>query len=173
MPLLIALLLAVPGWEGAIHFTHNPPRKSGGSEGAIHFAAGRVRVEEPTPWGLTVILWDGEKLRLLFPARKTFLELPPEQAPLATAPPLSLRGMSQSGTETVNGEACAIYEKKGPVTQRLWVPESAAKKKLFFFLREATISARGATLADVSGIRFADQPDSLFRVPKGYRLTSR
>ena len=73
MALICALLLALPGWEGKVRFQHNPPRKSGGSEGSIHVAAGRVRLEEPTPIGLTVILWDGRDLRLLFPEKKTFL----------------------------------------------------------------------------------------------------
>src|SRR2546423_833192 len=87
MHLIFALLLAASGWEGKVHFQHDPPRKSGASDGTIHFAAGRVRLEEPTPIGLTVILWDGKRLRLLFPERRTYLELPPRQAALATAPP--------------------------------------------------------------------------------------
>jgi len=174
MTLIAALVLALAGWEGKVHFQHNPPRKSGGSEGAIHFAQGRVRLEEPTPIGLTVILWDGRHLRLLFPEKRTYLELPPADAPMATAPPLSLKGLYNSGSETVDGQPCTIWQyKRGQVTQRLWVPEASAKKKLFFFLREATISPRGATEADVSDVRFKDQPASLFRVPKDYKLTSR
>ncbi len=169
MALLIALLLAAPGWEGKVHFQHNPPRKSGGSEGAIHYSQGRVRLEEPTPLGLVVILWNGKSLRLLFPERKTYREFPGEQAALATAPPVSLRKMRKIGREEIDGRACTIWEHKGPdITQRLWVPD-AAQKKLFFFLREVTVTPRGATEADISDVRFADQPDALFRVPKGYR----
>ena len=171
---LIALLLAAPGWEGKVHFQHNPPRKSGGSEGAIHFSRGRVRLEEPTPQGLMVILWDGWSLRILFPERKKYLRLSRELAAQATAPPLNLRKMRKIGREVVDGRPCTIWERKGPdITQRLWVPDEAAKKKLFFFLREVTVTPRGATEADVSDVSFADQPASLFRVPKDYRLTSR
>jgi hypothetical protein len=189
MHLLLALLLALPGWEGKVHFQHNPPRKSGGSEGAIHFAPGRVRLEEPTPLGLTVILWDGRSLRILFPERKAYLELPPEQAPLATAPPLGLEGMQKTGDESLDGQSCAIWEHKADVTQRVWVPspeepampatggarraEHPKAKKLFFFLRAVTVTPRGATEAEVSEVRFRDQPAALFRVPKDYRLTSR
>jgi hypothetical protein len=173
MSLLLALLLALSGWEAKVHFQHNPPRKSGGSEGTIHFAPGHVRLEEPTPVGLTVILWDGKSLRVLFPGRKTYLKLPPGQAPLATAPPLDLREMKQVGEESVGGQACEIWERKGDVTQRVWVPSGGAKKKLFFFLRLATLTPRGATEADVSEAAVRDQPASLFRVPKDYRITSR
>ncbi|HUJ27151.1 MAG TPA: hypothetical protein VLW85_14090 [Myxococcales bacterium] len=172
---IIAMLLALSGWEGKVHFQHNPPRKSGGSEGAIHFAAGRVRLEEPTPIGLTVILWDGRRLVLLFPAKKTWVELPPKDAPMTTAPPLSLAGLYNSGTEVIDGKPCTIWQQKRQgVTQRVWVPDPPPRKKNFFlFLREVTISPRGATEADVSDVRFKDQPASLFRVPKGYQLTSR
>ena len=131
-----------------------------------------MRLEEPTPIGLTVILWDGKRLRLLFPERRTYLELPPRQAALATAPPLNLYKMSKTGTEVIEGRTCTVYERKGEVTQRLWVPEDSPtpqKKKLFFFLREVTQTPRGATRADVTDVRFADQPDSLFQVPAGYR----
>jgi hypothetical protein len=173
MALIAALLLALPGWEGKVHFQHNPPRKSGGSDGSIHFVQGRVRLEEPTPIGLTVVLWDGRRLLLLFPEKRTFVELPPVQAAMATAPPLSLRDMRKTGSETLAGQVCDIYERKAEVIQRLWVPAGAEKKKLFFFLREVTRTPRGATQADVSEVRFVDQPASLFQVPKDYQLTSR
>src|SRR2546430_5861536 len=191
MALIAALLLALSGWEGKVHFQHNPPRKSGGSEGAIHFAPGRVRLEEPTPIGLTVILWDGRKLRLLFPEKHTYLELPKEQAPMTTAPPLTVKGLYNGGSATIDGQPCTIWQyKRGQVTQRVWVPDASnappsglrpspakpappAKKKLFFFLREVTLGPRGATEADVSDVRFKDQPASLFSVPKDYTLTSR
>ena len=168
MPLLALLIAASAGWEGKVHFTHDPPRKSGGSEGAIHVSGGRVRIEEPTPAGLAVVIWDGKKLSLLFPDKRTWMELPAAQAAMATVPPLDLRGMTRAGTETIDGEPCTIWERKGEVTQRLWVPDAAAKKKLFFFLREATVTPRGATRADVSGIRFLAQPGPLFAVPRGY-----
>lgn len=175
MALICAVLLALSGWEGKVHFQHNPPRKSGGSDGAVHFAQGRVRLEEPTPIGLTVILWDGRHLRLLFPEKKTYLELPPAEAPLSTAPPLSLEGLDRAGAESIDGKACAIWQEKRPgVTQRVWIPDPPPRKKNFFlFLREVTVTARGATEADVSDVRFRDQPAALFRVPKDYRLTSR
>src|SRR5205807_811082 len=113
-----------------------------------------------------------KRLRLLFPDRRSYLELPASKAALATAPPLNLYKMYKTGTELLEGQPCSIYEQKGEVTQRLWVPdvpETPPKKKLFFFLREVTITPRGATQADVSEVRFADQAESLFRVPDGYR----
>ncbi len=171
--MLIALLIALSGWEGKVHFTHDPPRKSGGSEGAIHVAGGRVRIEEPTPMGATVILAAGGKVRLLFPERKQFMEVDPSQSALATVPPLSLEGMQQVGEERIDGRDCAIWERTvetrmGKIRQRLWVPQEAAKKKLFFFLRQATVTPRGATRADLTDIRFGDQPAALFRVPGDY-----
>lgn len=165
--LLIAASLA---WEGKVHFAHNPPRKSGGLDGSIHFTPGKVRVDEPTPAGPAAVIWDGKKVLLLLTEQKTFLELPPDQAAMATAPPLSLDGMEESGREIIDGTACTIYQRKtGNVTQRLWVPDEAKKKKLFFFLREATITPRGATRADVTDIRFRAQPETLFRVPGDYK----
>src|SRR5713226_2904788 len=81
------------GWEGKVHFTHDPPRKSGGADGAIHVSGARVRIEEPTPVGLTVILSADRKLRLLFPERKQFMEVDATEAALATVPPLSFAGL--------------------------------------------------------------------------------
>ena len=95
---------------------------------------------------------------------------------MTTAPPLTLKGLYNAGSETIDGQACTVWQyKRGQVTQRVWVPDRAppGKKNLFFFLREATIGPHGATEADVSDVRFKDQPASLFRVPKDYKLTSR
>ena len=170
--LLLALLLALGnGWEAKVRFTHDPPRRSGGAEGAIHLDGARVRIEEPTPAGLTVILAAGGKVRLLFPETKQFLEIDPAQAALATVPPLSLEGLRQVGEERLDGRPCVIWERvlttaAGRVHQRLWVPRDA---KRFVFLRFVTQTDRGATRADLSELRETAQPDALFRVPRTYR----
>jgi hypothetical protein len=158
------------GWEGKVHFTHDPPRKSGGSEGAIHVSGRRVRVEEPTPIGLTVILSADGKVRLLFPERRQLMEIDAEQAALATVPPLSLKGLQRAGAESVDGRACTIWEralttKVGRVRQRIWVPDGAPR---FVFLRFVTQTERGATRADVSEVREGAQAEALFRVPRDY-----
>ena len=168
--LLVALLI---GWQANVHFTHDPPRKLGGSDGTIHVSGSRVRIEEPTPGGMTVVLFDGRKLWLFFPDQKQFLELPKDQAPLATVPPLSLKGMHATGAEVIDGRACTIYERTvetraGRTHQRLWVPDEN-KKKFFYFLRQVTQTDRGATKADLTDIRGAPQPERLFRVPADYR----
>ena len=168
--MLFALLIALGnGWEAKVHFTHDPPRKSGGAEGAIHLDGGRVRIEEPTPMGATVILAADGKVRLLFPETKQFMEIDPAQAALATVPPLSLAGMKQVGEERIDGRACALWERTlqtaaGRIHQRLWVPQDA---KRFVFLRFVTQTDRGATRADLSELRETAQPDTLFSVPKG------
>lgn len=162
------LLLLVAGWQANVHFTHNPPRKSGGSEGTIHVSGDKVRIEEPTPGGTTIVIFDGRKLRLVFPEQKEFLELPKDQAPLATVPPLSLEGMHKIGNEVIDRQPCTIWERTvARIHQRLWVPDEK-KKKFFYFLRQATLTDRGATRADLTDIREAPQPDALFRVPPGY-----
>ena len=169
--LLFALLIALGnGWEAKVHFTHDPPRKSGGAEGSIHVGSGKVRIEEPTPMGETVIVAAEGKVRLLFPETKQFMEIDPAQAALATVPPLSLAGMKQVGEENVDGRPCAIWERArqtaaGRVHQRLWVPLGA---KRFVFLRFVTRTDRGATRADLRELRETAQPASLFSVPKGY-----
>ena len=169
--MLLALLIALGnGWEAKVHFTHSPPRKAGGVDGKIHVDGGRVRVEEPTPLGSTVILAADGKVRLLFPATKQFMEIDPGQSALATAPPVSLEGMKKVGEERLAGRACDIWEKTeqtlaGRIQQRLWVPRGA---KPFVFLRFVTQTDRGATKADVTEIREAAQPASLFEVPKDY-----
>ncbi|MGZ6143036.1 MAG: hypothetical protein ACXWLM_06840 [Myxococcales bacterium] len=168
--LLFALLI---GWQATVHFTHDPPRKSGGSEGEIHVAGARVRLEEPAPGGQTVVIFDGRRLYLLFPAQKQYLELPGSDAPLATVPPSSLAGMKVVGEETVGGVHCLIHErtlesKAGRLHQRLWVPDEK-KKNFFYFLRAVTQTDRGATKADLGEIREARQPEALFEVPRDYR----
>ena len=173
--LLLALLVALGnGWEAKVHFTHDPPRRSGGSEGAIHVQDGRVRLEEPTPLGETVILSAEGKVRLLFPATRQLMEIDPAQAALATVPPLSLEGMKRTGAETIEGRPCAIWERTvqsaaGVVHQRLWVPDEARRPQApLVFLRFVTQTDRGATRADLSAIREKPQPGGLFRVPPGY-----
>ena len=169
--MLLALLIALGnGWEAKVHFTHDPPRKSGGADGAIHLDGGRVRIEEPTPLGATVILAADGKVRLLFPETKQFMEVDPAQAALATVPPLSLEGLQKVGEERILGRACDIWERTlqtsaGKIHQRLWVPPDA---KRFVFLRFVTQTDRGATRADLSELRETAQPASLFSVPKGY-----
>jgi hypothetical protein len=172
MALFALLIAASSGWEAQVHFTHDPPRKSGGSDGAIHVSGSRVRLEEPTPAGLAVILSGGGKTTVVFPAIKQFLEVDPGQAALATVPPLSLAGMREVGAETVDGKPCAIWEKvletkMGKVRERLWVPRDA-KKNGFLFLRWVTQTDRGATRADLSEIREGPQAPRLFRIPAGY-----
>lgn len=173
---LFALLIALAqGWEAKVHFTHDPRRSRGGDEGVIHVRGGEVRIEEPTPLGDTVVLYDGRHLWVLFPARREFLQLPVQAAPRATVPPLSLAGMRKVGGEVLRGQRCDIWERRaGDVLQRLWVPAGKGrKKKLFFFLRQVTRTPAGGTQADLTGLRFQPQPDKLFRVPAGYRPTSR
>jgi len=170
--MLLALLIALGnGWEAKVHFTHDPPRRSGGADGAIHLAGGRVRIEEPTPLGATVILAADGKVRLLFPEARQFMEIDPAQAALATVPPTSLAGMKRVGEERLSGRDCAIWERTlqtpaGQIHQRLWVPLEA---KRFVFLRFVTQTDRGATRADLSELRETAQPASLFGVPQGYR----
>ncbi len=170
---MLWLTLAI-AWQAAAHFTHDPPRKSGASEGAIHVRGEAVRVEEPTPLGLTAIVKARGRTTLIFPERKQYLEVDPSQAALAAVPPTSLKGMKQVGEETVDGERCAIWEgtvetaRAGRVHNRLWVPVGPAKKKIFYFLRWVTQTGRGATRADLSEIREAPQDAALFRVPRGF-----
>src|SRR3954468_6323800 len=89
---LAAAALAQTPWEGRLRFTHDPPRAGAAEGGAIHVKGRKVRIEEPTAGGTLVILFDGARLRLLRPERKTYVELPAAQAPYATVPPASLRG---------------------------------------------------------------------------------
>ena len=165
---MLLLLLAI-GWQANVHFTHDPPRKSGPSEGEIHVSGDRVRIDE----GSIVVVFDGRRLALLFPDRKRYLELPAGDAALATVPPLSLKGMEAKGEETIDGVHCVIYQrtadsKAGTLHQRLWVPDEK-KKNFFYFLRAVTQTARGATKADLSDIREAPQPAALFRIPPDYK----
>ena len=169
---LVSLSLSARAdWEGKLRFTHDPPRKGGGSDGAIHVKKGKVRIEEPTPLGPTVLLSDGKSLRLLLPEKKQVLELDAALGAAATVPPLSLKGMKEVGQEVLEGRPCTIWEdvretKMGRIRQRLWVPEPGGKELMF--LREVTQTDRGATMADVSELRVRPQPDALFQVPAGY-----
>jgi hypothetical protein len=168
---LFSLSLSARGdWEGKLRFTHDPPRKEGGSDGAIHVKKGKVRIEEPTPLGPSVILSDGKSLRLLLPEKRQVLELDPALGAAAAVPPLSLKGMKEVGHEVLGGRPCTIWEavretKMGRIRQRLWVPERSGE---LMFLREVTQTDRGATMADVSELRVRPQPDALFQVPAGY-----
>jgi hypothetical protein len=162
--------LAQSPWEGKLLFTHDPPRKAGAPDGAIHVKGKKVRIEESTPAGSLVIVFDGAHLRLLRPERKTYVELPAEQAPYLTVPPPSLEGLRKVGEGSVSGKACGIWEARsqtpfGKVQQRVWVANDA---KDYVYLRAVTRTSRGASLFEVVEPRRAPQPDSLFEVPKDY-----
>jgi hypothetical protein len=129
-----------------------------------------VRIEEATSGGALVIVFDGEHLRMLRPESHSYVELPASQAPYATIPPASLRGMRKVGEGLASGTNCTIWEARaetalGKVQQRVWVPVGA---KDFVYLRAVTRTAHGASLFDVIEPRRAPQPDSLFEVPEGY-----
>ena len=167
--LLLAALAQTP-WEAGLRFTHDPPRRGGAPDGSIHVKGEKVRIEESTPGGTLVILYDGAHLRLLRPERKTWTELPKEQAPYATVPPASLEGLRKIGRGSAGGKPCGIWEARrktplGEVRQRVWVADDA---KEYVYLRALTRTARGASLFDVLDPRRVPQPDWLFEVPKGY-----
>jgi hypothetical protein len=171
--LLLAALAQTP-WEGKLLFTHEPARQGATPDGAIHVKGRKVRIEQATQGGPLVILFDGARLLLLRPDRKTFTELPASQAPYATVPPPSLDGLHKVGEGTAAGKACGIWEARsetpfGKVQQRVWVANDA---KEYVYLRALTRTARGASLFEVVEPRKAAQPDSLFEVPKGYAKTT-
>jgi hypothetical protein len=172
--LLEAAALGQTPWEGKLLFTHEPARKGAAPDGAIHVKGNKVRIEQATQGGPLVILFDGARLLLLRPDRKTVTELPASQAPYATVPPPSLTGLRKVGEGTVLGKACGIWEGSsetpfGKVRQRVWVANDA---KEYVYLRALTRTARGASLFDVVEPRKIAQPDSLFEVPKGYAKTT-
>jgi hypothetical protein len=158
---MLAVLLAISlSWEARIHFTFDPPRKGGSSEGAIHVQGRKVRIEEDSPVGPLVILFDGEHLRMLRPDKKTYFELPAAEAPWATVPPTSFEEL-----KNVQGE---LWERDsvtplGKVKQRLTIPGTE-----LIWTKAATRTKNGATLMEASGPLKKPQPDSLFRVPKDY-----
>src|ERR1700750_1317050 len=98
---LLLAALAQPPWEGKLLFTHEPARKGAAPDGAIHVKGKKVRIEQATQGGPLVILFDGERLFLLRPDRKTATELPASQAPYATVPPPSREGLRKVGEGTV------------------------------------------------------------------------
>jgi hypothetical protein len=168
--LLQVAALAQTPWEGKLLFTHDPPRKTGTPDGSIHVDGRKVRIEEATPAGRLVIVFDGEHLRLLRPDRKTYVELPKAQAPYLTVPPASLTGLRKVGEGEASGKACGIWEVRsqtpfGKVQQRVWVPNDA---KDYLYLRAVTRTARGASLFEVIEPRRTPQPASLFDVPKDF-----
>jgi hypothetical protein len=168
--LLEAAALAQTPWEGKLSFTHEPARAGGAPDGRIHVKGKKVRIEQTAQGGPLVILFDGAKLFLLRPDRKTATELPAAQAPYATVPPASLDGLHKVGEGTVAGKACGIWEARsetplGKVQQRVWV---ANDSKEYVYLRALTRTARGASLFEVVEPRKLPQPDSLFEVPKDY-----
>jgi hypothetical protein len=168
--LLEAAALAQTPWEGKLLFTHEPARTGAAPDGSIHVKGQKVRIEETTPGGTLVILFDGKRLLLLRPERKTYTELPPAQAAYATVPPASLEGLRKVGEGTAAGKACGIWEARsktplGSVQQRVWVANDA---KEYVYLRAVTRTGRGASLFDVVEPRKVPQPDSLFEVPKDY-----
>jgi hypothetical protein len=162
--MLVFLLSMALSWEARVHFTHDPPRKGGSSDGAIHVQGKKVRIEEDSQIGPLVILFDGEHLRMLRPDKKTYFELPAGDAPYATVPPTSFEGLAQ-----VKGDLWEATRETplGKVKQRLTVPG-----KEFIWSKAATRTKHGATLMEASEPRRVPQPDSLFQVPKNYRKST-
>jgi hypothetical protein len=158
---MLAFLLAISlSWEAGIHFTYDPPRKGGSSEGAIHVSGRKVRIEQPSPIGPLVTIFDGRKLWMLRPDKQTYFELPASEAPYAIVPPTTRDGMKQLGPQLWEKDSVTPL---GKVVQRLTV-----RGPDLIWTQAATRTKNGATLMEAREPRKKPQPDSLFRVPKNY-----
>src|SRR5690606_6369293 len=82
------------------------------------------------------------------------------------------QGFKKTGSESVNGHACDIYEgvqktsdgKK--IHQKIWRPK---KLKEVAMVRAVTrIEGTKPVTIDITGIKAGNLPDSAFAVPKGY-----
>lgn len=187
--LILAMLISFPAladWEGTLHFTHDPPRPGAAKQdGVMHSKKGKVRVEQETPMGHAIMIFDfkAKKGRLLLPERKSYVEMSEEMSMAGAMPPacdsgkaeacLTAEGYKKTGSDTIDGRKTTVWEQEkesrmGHMKQKLWVVDGS---KEFMFLRSTTQSERGSTRVDVTDFKEKPQADSLFETPSDYTPT--
>lgn len=85
---------------------------------------------------------------------------------------LTSQGFKKSGSETINGHPCSVYEKdvasaNGTLHTKVWRPTDLKEVP---FVRSQSSDASGVTnLLNLTNVKVGPQPDSLFVAPTDYR----
>lgn len=183
-----ALLVASPAfadWEADLQF--KPPASERGGlkemKGTAHGRKGAMRMDMQTPQGPMSMLVDYQKRTAtnLLHNQKMAMQVDltrsgadvPQCGDKDVDGCLAAGGYKSTGTEKVNGHPCTVYEKtrtghRGPEHVKLWRPTDLAEVP---FVRSQSTDASGKPLGqvDLTNVKIASQPASLFTVPAGYQ----
>jgi hypothetical protein len=182
----VAFQLAPQGafadWKGTLEVHGAEGAKKPPMPGKIFAKDSKLRVEVQAHGQDAVIIADvkGGKASMLMPAQKLAMDLPAsmEDKKIVSCPTgnvigcLKSKGYKQTGTETVDGYPCAIWE--GVEThgthkthQKIWQPTSL---KEVFMIKSLTRTEKGhEILTRIKDIQVSKLDDSLFKVPAGFQ----
>ncbi len=184
------LLVASPAfadWEAEVRYKAQGAATLGFSQGLSGRAFGSkagLRMDFQTKDGSVSYLFDWKKQKgaTLVHASKSATQLDLRRG--STSVPdcegakdidacLVGRGYQRKGTESANGHPCTVYERKATRPDdkenvKLWRPTDLAE---VLFVRTQTFDARGKLIShlDLTNVKVAPQPASLFTVPADYR----
>lgn len=168
------------GLAMAAEFSANVKQKMTGSAGNMD-VAGKIyvkgmlqRQEMTTSMGKQIVIARPDKgfLWLVLPSQKGYMEksigkVDPKVAPSVASMVKQMPNARKIGVEKIAGYQCDKYkfaDTKAKVTGTVSI-----SPKLMQELRSDIQTPRGKMHLEVSGVKVAKQPDSLFRIPAGYK----
>lgn len=183
-----SLLIASPAladWEADLQFKPRAGSMGPGParelQGKAHGRQSQLRMDVESPRGPMSMLvnWEKHQLTLLVHSQKLAMQHDtgqdsdiPSCGTKDIEACLTSQGFKKSGSETVNGHPCAVYEKdvtsaKGTVHTKIWRPTDLKEVP---FVRSQSSDASGVTnLINLTNVKVGPQPDSLFVAPTDYR----
>jgi hypothetical protein len=150
-------------------------------QGKAHGRQSQLRMDLESPQGPMSMLinWEKHQLTLLLHSQKLAMQRDtgqdsdiPSCGTKDIEACLTSQGFKKSGSETVNGHPCTVYEKnaasaKGTVNTKIWRPTDLKEVP---FVRSQSSDASGVTnLINLTNVKVGAQPDSLFVAPADYR----
>ncbi len=170
-------------WEGDLVMKREGSHGKRMPTGKIRFKDGKLRTEIAMgPMNMTTLVdFAARKVLMINSAAKEYSEMDADKSGRANFPKceskdfqacLADQGFKKSGTETVNGQACTIWEgdrktRRGTLHEKLWHPDAAGKE--FAFVRQVNDGEHGKSELDVENFKLAEQDAALFQVPEDYK----
>lgn len=183
-----ALLFATPAladWESDLQLKPRAGSMGPGApqemKGKAHGRQGALRMDIESPRGPMSVLvnWEKHQVTMLMHPMKMMAQRDatqdsdfPSCGAQDTDACLVSQGFKKTGSETANGHPCSVYEKTStggtsPIHVKLWRPTDL--KEVPFVRSESSNDSGVLSSANLTNVKIAPQPDSLFVPPADYK----
>jgi outer membrane lipoprotein-sorting protein len=185
---LAFLFLAAPSisradWQGTVEVQGQTGKEKDDrvETGKIFAQGGKIRFEMKAHDHDMIVITDikGQSAAMLMPAQKMAMEMPAAKAnkDMVTCSTndvdecLKTKGFKKTGSDTIDGHPCAIYEADGEHNgtkshQKLWRPTDM---KEVFMLKTVTHSEHGEMTMLIKNVKLGKLETALFTVPSDYK----